>query len=140
MSTGLELKHGLLPDYQCRLTGHIKSVIYRPHTQTAVVHHAGGFTVYVRGKVERSAESADLAKRVDRLLYDEVHDVYVGVCAWALLLIDREFRCVYERELGERVIYGLVNPWSGEVVTCGVGNITVSCVCVCVCSLILPPL
>ncbi len=81
--------------------------------------------MYSRGRLEKSADSADLAKRVDKLLYDEVHRVYVGVTEEALLLINTEFQCVYECVVERSVLHAVINPWTGEVITGGPGHITV---------------
>lgn len=122
----MEIKHGLLPDYQFRVGGHVTSVLYNPQTQTSVIHHVKGFTMYHRKAIEDKFDRADLAKKVDMLLFDESHDVYVGVCQHSLMIINRQFECVYEREFEWRILSAKVNTWSGEVVTSGPGNITVS--------------
>lgn len=94
-----------------------------------MVHHSVGFAVYLRDKLQKTVDSADLAKRVDRLHYNETHNasecVYVGVCSEALLLINKEFQCVYECCTKATIIYAVLNLWNGDIVTCGQGNITV---------------
>ena len=125
----MDIKHGLLHDYQFRVGGHINSVLYNPQSQTTVVHHVNGFTAYHRKATEDRFDQTDLAKKVDKLLFDKSHDVYVGVCQNSLLLINRQFECVYEREFEWRILSAKVNTWTGEVVTSGRGNITVSRLC-----------
>lgn len=122
---GLELKHGLIPDYQCRVNAHIKSIIFHPQDQSTVVHHTKGFAVYNRNGLEKTADSADLAKAIDRLLYEETHSVYVGVAKERLLLLDTDFQVVCECEVEGRILDAVVNTWTGEVVTGGPGNISV---------------
>lgn len=122
---GLELKHGLISDYQHRVAAHVKSVIFHPGSQLTIVHHTKGFAVYSRNGLEKTADSADLAKSIDRLLYEETHDVYVGVARAGLMLLDREFEVLYECVVEDKILDAVVNTWTGEVVTGGHGNISV---------------
>lgn len=76
---GLEIKHGVLPDYSLRVRGRLHTVISHPDSQTSVLHHTSGCGVYCRTSLQREFEASDMSN-VQRLLHAPQHNVYVGIC------------------------------------------------------------
>ena len=76
---GLEIKHGILPDYNLRVRGRLHTVIFQPDSQMSVLHHTGGCGVYHRTSLQREVEASDMSN-VQRLLHAPQHNVYVGIC------------------------------------------------------------
>lgn len=76
---GLEIKHGVLPDYSLRVRGRLHTVIFHPDSQTCVLHHTSGCGVYCRTSLQREFEASDMSN-VQRLLHAPQHNVYVGIC------------------------------------------------------------
>ena len=74
------IKHGVLPDYSFRVGGHLRTVIFHPRSQAAVLQHAKGFHVYTRSSVEEEYPSAAETLGIERLLFAEEQGVYIGVC------------------------------------------------------------
>ena len=123
---GTEIKHGILPDYSLRAKGHIHNVLFDPQTQSSTVHHAKGISMYHRRKSEKELEHNEKTRDVIKLLYASKYELYVGVCKFCLKLLNASFECSYVRECEGRIISAVFNSWSGEVITSGPGNITVS--------------
>ena len=78
---GIEIKHGLLPDYSFRVKSHIHTVLFQPQLQSSVVHHASGYGRYGRGLAEDEFESEGCSK-IERLLRAEKHSLYIGMCKY----------------------------------------------------------
>ena len=76
---GLEIKHGILPDYSLRVCGRLHTVIFQPDSQMSVLHHTGGCGVYHRTSLQRKVEAPDMSN-VQRLLHAPQYNVYVGIC------------------------------------------------------------
>lgn len=123
---GVQIKHGILPDYSLRAKGHVHSVLFDPNTQHTTVHHAKGVSVYHRRKLGQEIQLEEKASGIVELLYASKYDQYVGVCKSCLKLLKATFECFYERESERRIVSAVYNSWSGEVITSGPGNITVS--------------
>ena len=110
---GMLIKHGLLPDYNYRSEGHLKSVLFQPKTQTSITHHSKGFNVYQRRRLQDTFEGCESTRNIDILLHAKEYDLYVGVCRYHLKLLNRRFECVYERECESRIITAVYNTCSG---------------------------
>lgn len=123
---GAQIKHGILPDYSLRAKGHIHSVLFDPKNQSSTMHHAKGVSVYQRRKLENEVERDEKCKDIVKLLHASKYGLYVGVCKPCLKLLNASFECLYVRESEGRIISAVFNSWSGEVLTSGPGNITVS--------------
>lgn len=124
---GPQIKHGILPDYSFRVKGHVHSVLFDPANQCSTVHHSKGMSVYHRRKLEQEIQSdGERNKDVTKLLHASKYGLYVGVCKSRLKLLNSSFVCFYERESETRIVSAVFNTWSGEVITSGPGNITVS--------------
>lgn len=123
---GAHIKHGILPDYSLRAKGHVHSVLFDPKSQCATVHHGKGVSVYHRRKLEQEIQLEEKASGVMKLLHAKKYDLYVGVCKSCLKLLKASFECFYERESESRIVSAVYNSWSGEIITSGPGNITVS--------------
>ena len=123
---GAQIKHGILPDYSLRAKGHIHSILFDPKSQSSTIHHAKGISMYHRRKSEKEVEHDEKARDIVKLLHASKYGLYVGVCKSCLKLLNASFECSYVRESEGRIISAVFNTWSGEVLTSGPGNITVS--------------
>lgn len=123
---GAQIKHGILPDYSLRVKGHIRSVLFDPKSQSSTIHHAKGTSVYHRRKSEKDVEYNEKTKDIVQFLHASKYGLYVGVCRSCLKLLNASFECSYVRESEGRIVSAVFNSWSGEVLTSGPGNITVS--------------
>lgn len=121
---GPVIKHGVLLDYSLRVGGHLRSVLFHPSSQAAVLQHAKGFHVCTRSSVEEEYLNTTETLGIERLLFAEEYGVYVGVCKRHLKLLNKKFACFYERESEARFTSAIFNSCSGEVLTSGPGNIT----------------
>ena len=75
---GMEIKHGVLADYSFRVGGRLRTVIVQPDTQTCVLHHTRGCSVYQGRSLQGEFEPGE----VDTLLYAPEHCLFVGVCKY----------------------------------------------------------
>ena len=124
---GAQIKHGILPDYSLRAKGHIHCVLFNPKSQSSTVHHSKGISMYHRRKSENDVEHDEKSRDIVKLLHASKYGLYVGVCKSCLKLLNAaSFECSYVRESEGRIISAVFNSWSGEVLTSGPGNITVS--------------
>lgn len=123
---GAQIKHGILPDYSLRAKGHIRSVLFDPKGQSSTIHHAKGISTYHRRKSEKDIEHDEKSRDIVKLLHASKYGLYVGVCRSCLKLLNASFECLYVRESEGRINSAVFNSWSGEVLTSGPGNITVS--------------
>ena len=123
---GDRIKHGILPDYSFRAKGHVHSVLFNPKTQSTTVHHGKGVSMYHRRKLEQELPKHEKTGDMLKLLDASKCGPYVGVCKSCLKLLNTSFKCFYKRESERRIVSAVFNSWSGEVVTSGPGNITVS--------------
>ena len=123
---GVEIKHGILPDYSFRAKGHVHSVLFDAKSQHSTVYHSKGVTYHHRRKLEQELAYDEKAGGITKLLHAKKFGLYVGVCKSSLKLLNASFECVYERESERRIVSAVFNSWSGEVITSGPGNITVS--------------
>ena len=74
------IKHGVLLDYSFRVGGHLRTVMFHPGSQAAVLQHAKGFHVYSRSSVEEEYLHTTETLGIEKLLFAEEYGVYVGVC------------------------------------------------------------
>ena len=123
---GVEIKHGILPDYSFRAKGHVHSVLFDAKSQQSTIYHSKGVSYHHRRKLERELVCDEKAKGVTKLLHASKYGLYVGVCKSSLKLLNASFECFYERESERRIVSAVFNSWSGEVITSGPGNVTVS--------------
>lgn len=123
---GVQIKHGILPDYNFRAKSHIHSVLFDPKNQHTTVHHVKGVSVHHRRKLESELEHDDKTGDVIKLLSAWQHGLYVGVCKSHLKLLNSSFKCFYMRESESRITSAVYNTWSGQIITSGPGNLTVS--------------
>ena len=93
---GLEIRHGVLPDYSYRVNGPVLTVLFEPHTQQTTVLHGHTCDQYHRGRrrerfelgsrgeeggeQEEGEEEEGREQSVWQLLYASDQKVYVGVC------------------------------------------------------------
>jgi hypothetical protein len=83
--------------------------------------------MYHRRKTEKDVEHDEKSRDIVKLLHASKYGVYVGVCKSCLKLLNAaSFECSYVKESEGRIISAVFNSWSGEVLTSGPGNITVS--------------
>ena len=82
--------------------------------------------MYYRRKMDHEIQQDEKTRDILKLLHASKHKLYVGVCRSSLKLLNSSFECFYERESETRIVSTVFNSWSGEVVTSGPGNITVS--------------
>ena len=99
---GMDIKHGILPDYNVRVPSRIRTVIFHPALQSSVVHHKKGFSVYARNSREKDYE--DCGGGLDLVLNAVKHELYVGVCGYHLKLLNQSFEQTYQVESGHRIL------------------------------------
>lgn len=75
---GMEIKHGVLANYSFRVGGCLRTVIVQPNTQTFMLHHTRGCSVYQRSSLQGEFEPGE----ADTLLYAPEHCLYVGICKY----------------------------------------------------------
>ena len=77
------MKHGILPDYECCISENILSVICTTgttETQSPTVHHSNGCRLYYRTNVLQDFTSNSAFEK----LLSTNHKLYVGVCRHCL--------------------------------------------------------
>ena len=80
---GINLKHGILPDYSFRVKSHLRTVIYDPKSQCSVLHLAKGFSRYSRSSLNNNHITEENVG-LEKLLFAEEYNLYVGVCKYHL--------------------------------------------------------
>lgn len=76
----LEMKHGVLPDYTYRARSRLQTVVFQPQSQSCVLHHRQGYSLYRRRNAVDEVDSEEAEGQVLRILWAEEPEVYVGVC------------------------------------------------------------
>lgn len=125
---GLDIHHGLQPDYTLRVGGRISTVMYSPNTQDCLIYHSKGVDNFTQSEHKESFRLSDeWSSDSKHMLYAVQFEVYVSIGKHQLSLLDKSFRVLSTVDSAQKVSAAVFNFFSEEVITAGPGYISVSC-------------